>query len=422
MGFARYDQGRHEMEIIADTSPAISAGQRYHADQGLTGEALRRRAAVVSTDRRLRGVVPVGYGSGCEILVPLHHGDRLVGLWSVRHGDAAMYRATDAHLLESLAPSLALALSLHALVEPLIRASEQTAGYVQHLTATSEEIHASSQEVTAAAQRAESGAAAAAELVRRAEEAVVSLGASAADAANAGEETHRAATAVETASQLVHAATAATATQLQRIGATVEEGASEVGRLREAAEQVGRFAETIGGLANQTNMLALNATIEAARAGTQGAGFAVVADEVRRLAEESGREASRAARTTAETRRVLDRAAELLDRMRRELAEIAAAAQRWIAQLEGIATASERAARTSERMVEFPRRNTEHVAEMRKLLENLREAAVTSAADAKVVASAAGEQLQAIENLSQSAIQLSGSAERLAHAARFVSE
>jgi hypothetical protein len=73
-------------------------------------------------------------------------------------------------------------------------------------------------------------------------------------------------------------------------------------------------------------------------------------------------------------------------------------------------------------MVEFPRRNTEHVAEMRKLLENLREAAVTSAADAKVVASAAGEQLQAIENLSQSAIQLSGSAERLAHAARFVSE
>ncbi len=418
MGFARYDATQHQFVHLLETAPDRPRGSAFSADLELPAEALRRRRPAVTVRTALAH--RAASASGGEIFVPLFQGDALVGAWSVRHSDRGMYREADAEILGLIAPQLALVLAVHGVLEPLLESSEQTSGYVEQLTATSEEIHASSEEVAAAAQGAETGAADAAARVAQAEEAMVELRATSHDAALAAEETTRATQEMGRSAQGVRGATAETAANLNRIGATVEESAAAVGRLRDASEQVVQFAETIGSIASQTNMLALNATIEAARAGQHGAGFAVVADEVRRLAEESAKEAQQAGKATQDTRRVLDHAAQLLEKMRHEIEDVAQAATHWIAELEGIVRAAETTAHLSNRMVEFPRRNAERTAEMQAMLSEVKAAAQASAGEAKVVAAAAAEQLKAIEDLANSAVELSASAERLAAATRFL--
>ncbi len=68
---------------------------------------------------------------------------------------------------------------------------------------------------------------------------------------------------------------------------TVEKTTTKMTELSEAAKEVGKVADVIVNIADQTNLLSLNATIEAARAGDAGKGFAVVANEVKELAKQT---------------------------------------------------------------------------------------------------------------------------------------
>ena len=421
MGFARYDPRTRQMELVADTAAQPGATFRFDSDAGLTGEALRLRRPVVAHGlAKGQVVVPGAETPGSEMLVPLYHGGQLVGLWSVRHSDPAMYRPSDGELLELLAPQLALMVAIDGSLRPVTGASDQTTQYVQTLTATTEEIHASSEEVAASAQRASHGAGQAATLVAAAASEAGQLKDSAAELAAAGDRTREAGSQMEKTADKVRTGTQHAVRQLTDLGATTEESAAEVGRLRDVAAQVEKFSETIGFVANQTNLLALNATIEAARAGIHGRGFAVVADEVHKLAEASGREARNVGKAVQDTRRALDRAAQLLERIRGDLGQVVHNSADWVHDLDRIADAAGQTARAGKQVAEVGRQSAALATKITETLGQARSAAQTSSEEAEAVAAAAAEQLRAIEDLAHGATELSALADQLSQALRFM--
>jgi len=417
MGFARYDPRTREMELVAATAAEQGTTFRFDSDAGLTGEALRLVAHGLARDQV---VVPGAETPGSEVLVPLYHGGSLVGLWSVRHSDPAMYRESDGDLLELLAPQLALMVAIDGSLRPVTGASDQTTQYVQTLTATAEEIHASSQEVAASAQRASQGAGQAASLVSTAAREAGQLKDSAVQLAAAGDHTREAGAQMEKIANRVRTGTQDAVRQLTDLGATTEESAAEVDRLREVAAQVEKFSETIGFVANQTNLLALNATIEAARAGVHGRGFAVVADEVHKLAEASGREARNVGKSVQDTRRALDRAAQLIERIRGDLGQVVQNSAAWVQDLDRIADAALETARAGKQVAEIGRHSAGLATKITETLERARGGAHTSTQETEAVAAAAAEQLRAIQDLAHGATQLSALAEQLSQAVRFI--
>jgi methyl-accepting chemotaxis protein len=421
MGFARYDSRTNHMETVSDTVAVEHPGRRVDAGVGLIAETLRLgRPLVARVERHDPMVASSDEDPGSAVLVPLYHAGALVGLWSVRHSDPAMYRESDGEMLALLAPQLALMLAVESSVQPVVGASEATTAYIKTLTKTMQQIQTSSQEVTAAAQRASHGAAQATRLVGAAASESATLKQNAAEVAAAGEATRTAGAQMEQTASKVRLETQSAVRQLTGLGATAEESASEVRRLQEVAEQVERFSETIGFIANQTNLLALNATIEAARAGVHGRGFAVVADEVHKLAEQSGREARNVGKSAQDTRRALDRAVQLLERIRADLGDVVRGSSAWVQDLDRIAEAASGTARAGKRVAEVARAIAELSGRITQSLEQAKEGAVASTRETEPVAAAAGHQLKAIDNLARGASELTTLAGHLAEAVRLV--
>ena len=112
-----------------------------------------------------------------------------------------------------------------------------------------------------------------------------------------------------------------TVTNSQNIVNDVKISTDLVEDLNHQSDEISKIVDTIGSIADQTNLLALNAAIEAARAGEHGRGFAVVADEVRSLA-------ARTSKSTDEVNEMVNKNTQLVAQAKESMVKVNAQAQK----------------------------------------------------------------------------------------------
>ena len=415
MGIATYDAARDEFVVVVDTSSDSPVGMRISASEGLVGHALRAGHAI--TDLALPFAQrPKEANKRSQIVLPLMYGERLVGIWTVRHSRIEMYRAYDASLLEYIAPQLALSLALDKLIQPVVAASADMTSHVESITATTQQLHASAQEGAETARRLAATVRNLADTLSRGAEGARNAQVIADSTVTEGRVTQQSGGQMLADARMVRGATEQARAQLTAAAAVVQQGAEQVSRLREISEAVQKFGQTITELADQTGLLALNAAVEAARAGVHGRGFAVVAREIRELADRSAAEAEGMDNAVRDIRATLDRAVALMQRTRGEVLSVADASGNWVDELDRMVLTSESVAAAGHRIVDAARQSADRSGVMARALADAKDEATQAASDTGAVAGASTQQEGAIDSLNGAATELSETAHALASA------
>jgi methyl-accepting chemotaxis protein len=421
MGISAYDAERDEFVVVVDTSPDVPVGTRISATEGMVGSAVRARHAI--TDFALPAAQrPKESSQRSQIVLPLMYGERLVGIWTVRHSRVEMYRIHDASLLEYVAPQLALSLSLDNLIQPVVAASADMTSHVESITATTQQLHASAQEGAETARRLAATVRNLAETLSRGADGARNAQVIADSTVTEGRMTQQSGGQMLADARVVRGATEQARTQLTAAAAVVQQGADQVSRLREISEAVQKFGQTITELADQTGLLALNAAVEAARAGVHGRGFAVVAREIRELADRSATEAEGMDSAVRDIRLTLDRAVALMQRTRTEVLSVADSSAAWVDELDRIVLASEAVASAGHRIVDAAQESAGRSGLMARALADAKEEATRAASETGAVAGASTQQEGAIDSLNGAATELSATAQTLAAAVAAVRE
>jgi len=172
--------------------------------------------------------------------------------------------------------------------------------------------------------------------------------------------------------------TESASTAAARGGQVMTDMVGTMGGISDASRKIGEIVGVIDSIAFQTNILALNAAVEAARAGEQGRGFAVVAAEVRALAQRSAsaaKEIRDVIRTSADR---VQQGTERVEAAGRTMEDIVSSVDRVAEMMSEIASASgeqlsgiEQVTRTVGQMDRVVQENASLVAEQAAAAEHL---------------------------------------------------
>ena len=208
-------------------------------------------------------------------------------------------------------------------------------------------------------------------------------------------------------------ATGRAAESLVTIGEKVRESAAAVGELASASEKIGKFAQSVSGIARQTNLLALNAAIEAARAGEHGKGFAVVADEVGKLAAQSDRAAKEIAVAISGVRGQIESAVHAMTEGEEQVRGVGSVATDATAALGAVLAGIERIAAVITDAAAVSRNQSEAMGTLADSIRAMENVSVEAAAHAEEASHAASAQRSSLGALSSSSQQLADLADRL---------
>lgn len=170
---------------------------------------------------------------------------------------------------------------------------------------------------------------------------------------------------------------------MRAIAAAVNRVDTAMGELDGVSSDIAGMSQSIGEIAEQTNLLALNAAIEAARAGEQGRGFAVVADEVRKLAS----------RTAEASHRITG----LVENVRQRVNSLSDTLSASVETVNGGITAAQQASAG---------------------IDEIRDGSQETLSAVQSIAHAVAEQHHAITNLANQACELAGAIESLSNSAQ----